>query len=524
MTPTIDTSDGSPHHAAPSAVAVMPGWAGDEPLIFELSSDYTAGPRLVDCGVPERPLGELLHGVALRQEGPAVPAVPEPLLARHLGRLARRNHHLHHGIYPLGSCTMKYNPVVDEELAGLEGFTDLHPYQDEEDVQGALGLMWELDRMLAEITGMARMSLQPAAGAHGEWTGLRMIQAHHASRGDAARNRVLVPDSAHGTNPASAALASLDVVAVRSKADGTVDLHDLRSKLDPSVAAVMMTNPNTLGVFEKDILDISELAHAAGALLYYDGANLNALVGMVRPGDMGFDVVHLNLHKTFSTPHGGGGPGSGPVGVAPALVDFLPAPVVERSGDRFWLDHERPHSIGKVRAFYGNFGMLNSCLRLHPDLWLHHLGGRPWRRPQCPVPAVPASRRVPDGRGVGCDARVRRHRQGLQGSGVARSRRQQAAARLRGLRSHHLLPDHGPRGTHVRAHRDRVQGEPGSARPDLCRRRRRGRERSQLRPDRASQHPGESRGRGTGGADPRAALGGTRVRETAVALDSAVTP
>jgi glycine dehydrogenase subunit 2 len=358
VTPTIDTSDGSPHHAAPSAAAVMPGWAGDEPLIFELSSDYTAGPRLVDCGVPERPLGELLHGVALRQERPAVPAVSEPLLARHLGRLGRRNHHLHHGIYPLGSCTMKYNPVVDEELAGLEGFTDLHPYQDEEDVQGALGLMWELDRMLAEITGMARMSLQPAAGAHGEWTGLRMIQAHHVSRGDAARNRVLVPDSAHGTNPASAALAGLDVVAVRSNAEGTVDLDDLRSKLDPSVAAVMMTNPNTLGVFEKDILKIAELAHAAGALLYYDGANLNALVGMVRPGDMGFDVLHLNLHKTFSTPHGGGGPGSGPVGVGPALVDFLPAPVVERSGDRFWLDHERPHSIGKVRAFYGNFGIL----------------------------------------------------------------------------------------------------------------------------------------------------------------------
>jgi glycine dehydrogenase subunit 2 len=333
-------------------------WAGEEPLVFELSTDYEGGPREVASGVPERPLAELLPGVRLRAVPAQIPAVPEPVLARHLGRLARRNHHLHHGIYPLGSCTMKYNPVVDEQLAGLPGFADIHPYQDAADVQGALQLMWELERLLGEITGMARVSLQPAAGAHGEWTGLRMIQAYHAARGDTGRTRVLVPDSAHGTNPASAALAGMEVVTVRSNAAGTVDVDDLRSHLDGSVAAFMMTNPNTLGVFEKDVLEIAEAAHQEGALLYYDGANLNALVGMARPGDMGFDVVHLNLHKTFSTPHGGGGPGSGPVGVTAALAAFLPTPTVERDGDRFRLDGDRPQSIGKVRSFYGNFGML----------------------------------------------------------------------------------------------------------------------------------------------------------------------
>ena len=359
MIPTVDGPQATPIVAAPELETPQtPGWAGDEPLLFELSTEYRHGPRQVDCGVPERPLGELLSGVTLRTDPPLVPAVPEPVLARHLGRLARRNHHLHQGIYPLGSCTMKYNPAVHEQLASLQGLTDLHPYQDEQDVQGALQLMWELDRLLSEITGMARTSLQPAAGAHGEWTGLRMISAYHSARGDHSRRNVLIPDSAHGTNPASAALAGMEAITVRSHPDGTVDLDDLQSKLDSSVAAVMMTNPNTLGIFEREILRITALTHAAGALLYYDGANLNALIGLARPGDMGFDVVHLNLHKTFSTPHGGGGPGSGPVGVSEALVDFLPTPVVQRTGERFWLDHERPHSIGKVRSFYGNFGML----------------------------------------------------------------------------------------------------------------------------------------------------------------------
>jgi len=344
----------------PADPSVEAAWAGAEALVFELSDDRTGGPRVTPAGVPATALDVLVPASYLRSEPPAVPAVPEPVLARHVGRLARRNHNLHQGTYPLGSCTMKYNPVVDERLAGLTGFADLHPYQDEADAQGALELMWRLEQMLASITGMARMSLQPAAGAHGEWTGLRMIQAYHAARGDTQRTRVLIPDSAHGTNPASAAACGLEVVTVRSNADGTVDVADFAARLDGTVAAVMMTNPNTLGVFEKDILEIARLAHEAGALLYYDGANLNALVGMARPGDMGFDVVHLNLHKTFSTPHGGGGPGAGPVGVAERLVPFLPTPTVERSadGERFRLDDDRPESIGKVRSYYGNFGML----------------------------------------------------------------------------------------------------------------------------------------------------------------------
>jgi glycine dehydrogenase subunit 2 len=344
--------------ATTAGAGVEPGWAGAEALVFELSDDYTGAPRVTAAGVATTPLRDLVPADRLRREPAQVPAVPEPVLARHVGRLARRNHHLHHGTYPLGSCTMKYNPVVNEHVAALTGFADLHPYQDEADVQGALELMWRLERMLASVTGMARMSLQPAAGAHGEWTGLRMIQAFHADRGDTTRTRVLIPDSAHGTNPASAAACGLEVVTVKSNHDGTVDVADFATHLDDRVAAVMMTNPNTLGVFEKDIIEIATLAHQAGALLYYDGANLNALVGMARPGDMGFDVVHLNLHKTFSTPHGGGGPGAGPVGVAERLVPFLPQPTVERDGDRFHLDDDRPRSIGKVRSYYGNFGML----------------------------------------------------------------------------------------------------------------------------------------------------------------------
>jgi glycine dehydrogenase subunit 2 len=351
----VDAVDGAP---APEMSSARTGWPTAEPLIFELSNNYSRGPRVTEAGVAAAPVESLVPKEMLRTTDAPVPSVPEPVLARHFGRLARRNHHLHHGIYPLGSCTMKYNPVVDEQLAWLDGFANLHPYQDEEDVQGALRLMWELERLLASITGMARMSLQPAAGAHGEWTGLRMIQAYHASRGDTGRTKVLIPDSAHGTNPASAAECGLDVVSVKSNHDGTVDVADFKRNLDEGCAAIMLTNPNTLGVFEKDILQIATLAHRAGTLLYYDGANLNALAGIARPGDMGFDVVHLNLHKTFSTPHGGGGPGAGPVGVAERLAEFLPTPTVVRDGERFRLDDDRPRSIGKVRSYYGNFGML----------------------------------------------------------------------------------------------------------------------------------------------------------------------
>ena len=307
---------------------------------------------------------------------------------------------------------MKYNPVVDEQLAWLDGFAQLHPYQDEDDTQGALQLMWELDRLLASITGMARMSLQPAAGAHGEWTGLRMIQAYHAIRGDTARTRVLIPDSAHGTNPASAAACGLDVVTVKSNHDGTVDVDDFSSHLDATVAAVMLTNPNTLGVFEKDIVEIARLAHEAGALVYYDGANLNALVGMARPGDMGFDVVHLNLHKTFSTPHGGGGPGAGPVGVGERLSTSCRRRLWSATATASSSTTSGRKSIGKVRSYYGNFGMLvraYAYIRAYGD----HL---PWVARDAVLNARYLQSQlngpVRDGGRDAVHARVRRHHQG----------------------------------------------------------------------------------------------------------------
>ncbi|MGC1184965.1 MAG: aminomethyl-transferring glycine dehydrogenase subunit GcvPB [Candidatus Dormiibacterota bacterium] len=336
----------------------QPAWAGEEPLLFELTGPEGPGPLLPEAGVDGPALGDALPGKWRRRRRAQIPAVNEPDLARHFGRLGRRNHNLQQGAYPLGSCTMKYNPAVNEQAAALDGFADIHPLQPVDSIQGALELMWELEQMLCHITGMQAVSLQPAAGAHGEWTGLRMIQAYHLRHEDHARTEVIIPDSAHGTNPASAAQCGLTVVTVRSAPDGTVDLEDFAAKLSPRVAAVMLTNPNTLGIFEKNIEEMARLAHAAGALLYYDGANLNALVGVARPGDMGFDVVHLNLHKTFSTPHGGGGPGAGPVGVSKQLEDFLPVPRISRTQSRFDWDYERPHSIGKVRSFYGNFGML----------------------------------------------------------------------------------------------------------------------------------------------------------------------
>jgi glycine dehydrogenase subunit 2 len=328
-----------------------------EPLLFELGKLDHPGPRLPAPGVPARPLDELVPGSLRRAEPLPIPSLSEPEVARHFGRLGRRNYSLHDGLYPLGSCTMKFNPTVNEAIARFEDFADLHPYHPERKAQGALRLMWELEQALLAITGMERMTLQPAAGAHGEWTGLRMIQAYHRARGE-HRDQVLVPDSAHGTNPASATLSRLQTVPIKTGPDGLVHVDDFRTKLSPRVAAVMLTNPNTMGLFETDIVEIARLAHEQGAQMYYDGANLNALVGVARPGDMGFDVVHLNLHKTFSTPHGGGGPGAGPVGVQPHLAAFLPVPTVERRDGRYSFDYDRPQSIGKVRSFYGNFGML----------------------------------------------------------------------------------------------------------------------------------------------------------------------
>ncbi len=331
-----------------------------EQLSFEKSRAGLPGPRLPDAGVASADLSPLPDG-SLRKSPPALPRLSEPEVMRHFSRLGAMNYSISQNFYPLGSCTMKYNPVANEVAAALPGFAWLHPYQPESTVQGALALMWELERALCEIVGMDRMSLQPAAGAHGEWAGLRMIQAFHEDRGE-LRDEVLVPDSAHGTNPASAALCGFKVVEIKSAPDGRVSLPDLEAKLSRRTAALMLTNPNTVGTFEKDIEEIARKVHAVGAKLYYDGANLNALMGICRPGDMGFDVVHLNLHKTFTTPHGGGGPGAGPVGVRRELEPFLPTPTVESFGGAFRLDQDRPKSIGRVRSFYGNFGMLVRAL------------------------------------------------------------------------------------------------------------------------------------------------------------------
>ena len=328
-----------------------------EPLSFELSRPSAQPPRLPEADPASPGPADVLPAGMLRARPPGLPRLSEPEIMRHYSRMASLNYSISEQFYPLGSCTMKYNPVANEAAAALPGFAGLHPYQDEDTVQGALELMWRLERALCAIVGVERVTLQPAAGAHGEWTALRMIQAYQHSRGE-ARTEVLVPDSAHGTNPASAALNGFHVVEVKSGADGRLHLADLESKLSPRTAALMLTNPNTLGLFEREILDIAHLVHSAGAMLYYDGANLNAFMGICRPGDMGFDAVHMNLHKTFTTPHGGGGPGAGPVGVKAELVPFLPAPTVERTDGHLTLDFKRPRSIGRVRSFYGNFGML----------------------------------------------------------------------------------------------------------------------------------------------------------------------
>ncbi len=325
------------------------------PLIFERGRP---GRRAARPPVTEgESMASLLGEEHLRTEAPRLPEVAELDLVRHYTQLAHRQFSIDGNVYPLGSCTMKYNPKVHEDAA--ERFLDLHPYQDPDHAQGILELLHRLQVDLCEVTGMAAVSLQPAAGAHGELTGMLMIRAFHDANGEGERRRVvLCPDGAHGTNPATASMAGYDVVEVPTGPNGEVDLTAFRAALGPDTAAVMLTNPNTLGIFETRILEIAEAAHAVGAQLYYDGANLNAIVGRARPGDMGFDVVHLNLHKTMTTPHGGGGPGTGPVGVQAHLVPYLPVPLVVRDGDRFVLDDDRPASIGRMRSFYGNVGNL----------------------------------------------------------------------------------------------------------------------------------------------------------------------
>ncbi|BCJ85940.1 aminomethyl-transferring glycine dehydrogenase subunit GcvPB [Effusibacillus dendaii] len=329
----------------------------NQPLIFELSRPDRMACDLPLCDVPEQKLEAMIPDGYLRQQAAELPEVSEVDLIRHFTALSRRNYGVDNGFYPLGSCTMKYNPKRNERMARLSGFASIHPYQPSETVQGALELLYNLQTELQEITGMDRVSLQPAAGAQGEWTGLMLIRAYHESRGE-KRNKVIVPDTAHGTNPASATVAGYDTITIKSNERGGVDLDSLRQAVGSDTAALMLTNPSTLGLFEEDIVEIARIVHEAGGLLYYDGANANAILGYARPGDMGFDVVHLNLHKTFSTPHGGGGPGAGPVGVKKELIPFLPVPVIEYQDGQYVLDYNRPQSIGKVKGFYGNFGVL----------------------------------------------------------------------------------------------------------------------------------------------------------------------
>ncbi|UTI41698.1 aminomethyl-transferring glycine dehydrogenase subunit GcvPB [Niallia sp. RD1] len=329
----------------------------NQPLIFESSTPGRIGYSLPEMDIPAVDLNQLLPNDYIREENPELPEVSELDIMRHYTALSKRNHGLDSGFYPLGSCTMKYNPKINENVARFNGFAHIHPLQEESSVQGALELMYDLQQHLVEITGMDEVTLQPAAGAHGEWTGLMLIRAYHEANGDTHRTKVIVPDSAHGTNPASATVAGLETITVKSNEHGLVDLDDLKRVVGEDTAALMLTNPNTLGLFEENILEMAEIVHNAGGKLYYDGANLNAVLSKARPGDMGFDVVHLNLHKTFTGPHGGGGPGSGPVGVKADLIPFLPKPVLSKVGGEFVLDYNRPQSIGRVKPFYGNFGI-----------------------------------------------------------------------------------------------------------------------------------------------------------------------
>ncbi|SFD53490.1 glycine dehydrogenase (decarboxylating) beta subunit [Lentibacillus persicus] len=329
----------------------------DFPLIFERGKEGRTSYSLPEMDVPEINLEDEFDEAYIRQEAPGLPEVSELDLMRHYTALSNRNYGVDSGFYPLGSCTMKYNPKINEDVARLAGFSHIHPHQDPKTVQGAMEIMYDLQTSLSEITGMHDFSLQSAAGAQGEWSGLMMIRALHEKNGEFNRTNVIVPDSAHGTNPASVTVAGLDAVTVKTNENGLVDIEDLKRVVDEDTAALMLTNPNTLGLFETEIMEMAEIVHGAGGKLYYDGANLNAIMGFVRPGDMGFDVVHLNLHKTFTGPHGGGGPGSGPVGVTEEFAPFLPKPVLTKKDSEFVFDYDRPESIGRIKPYYGNFGI-----------------------------------------------------------------------------------------------------------------------------------------------------------------------
>jgi glycine dehydrogenase subunit 2 len=330
--------------------------------IYERSVPGRRAAQTPPTDVPETPLSDLIPANLLREKPAELPEVSEPEIVRHYNRISRRNFDLDSGFYPLGSCTMKHNPRLNERVAALPGHARLHPAQDPKRAQGALELMWNLERALSEICGLPHVSLQPSAGSHGELAGLLLTRAYHADRGE-TRTKVLTPDTAHGTNPATVTMAGFDVVKVATREDGGVDIDDLRSKADDQVACLMLTNPNTLGLFDSKIEEIAEIVHGVGGTLYYDGANLNAIMGHSRPGDMGFDIVHVNLHKSFSQPHGGGGPGAGPIAVSDRIQPFLPVPRITRTesgngaGPAFGFDFDGEKSIGRLRGFAGNFGV-----------------------------------------------------------------------------------------------------------------------------------------------------------------------
>ncbi len=343
-----------------------------QPLIFELGKPGRKAIDLPKLDVPEA--DNLVPLKYARTQKAALPELSQLELMRHYTQLSNRNFGVDTGFYPLGSCTMKYNPKINEDISRYPGLSLLHPLQEQGTVQGALEILYKCEQALAEISGMKAVTMQPAAGAHGELTGLKLIRAYHRDRNDLARTKVIVPDSAHGTNPASAAVCGMEAVEIKSEADGSIDWAALKAAVGPDTAALMLTNPSTLGLFENKIEAIAKIVHDAGGLLYYDGANSNAIMGIVRPGDMGFDVVHLNLHKTFSTPHGGGGPGSGPVGVKEDLVKFLPNPRVQcNAGVYSWLTSEK--SIGKMQAFHGNFGII-----IRAYAYILSMGGEGLRR------------------------------------------------------------------------------------------------------------------------------------------------
>lgn len=329
-----------------------------EKLIFEKSKKNRKGYSLKGLDIAAQTINELIPSEYIRREVAELPEVSETEVARHYLKLSHLNYSIEDGFYPLGSCTMKYNPKVNELTAGLNGFTELHPCSEVKHSQGALKLMYELGECLKEITGFQGVTLQPSAGSNGEFTGILMMRAYHLDRGDTKRTKILIPDSAHGTNPSSAYIGGFQIVSVNSDTNGRIDLEDLKAKATDEVAGFMITNPNTLGLFETNILKIEKIIHDCGGLMYMDGANLNALLGVVRPGDMKFDCMHINLHKTFSTPHGGGGPGSGPVCVNDKLIPYLPVPQIVKENDSYILKEDLPKSVGRIHSFFGNFGVM----------------------------------------------------------------------------------------------------------------------------------------------------------------------